>query len=385
MKLVYVTADNPHEWNSSEWRCAVPARAINRSGLAHATLVDLREWLSGTPVAMAACRAADILIIQRNLVGPVLAAILHWKAQGKTIIAEFDDAYDQMPDSNPAYAYWHKGWVRHPDGGYETMSPTPIEQFAWGLKLCHAATMPSQRLAEDWGHLLPTYHLPNALDPAIYRTEERQMRDTGELSATVEPGKIRIGWGGSMSHLQSFTESGVLTALQRVCRARPDVEIVIHGNDGRLLDALKVSHEQKVLRPWVPYNEWPAQLRGLDIGLAPLSGSYDERRSWIKALEYLAVGVPWIASEGSVYAGLRPFGTLVENSAYAWERAILTHIDTLGERRLLARANRAQAARYTSDAMVPDMLDIYRRVHERLQTPAVAANVAAQRAERMAP
>ena len=77
MKLVFVTADNPHEWNSSEWRCAVPARAIHRSGLAHATLVDLREWLSGTPVAMSACRAADVLIIQRNLVGPVLAAILH--------------------------------------------------------------------------------------------------------------------------------------------------------------------------------------------------------------------------------------------------------------------------------------------------------------------
>ena len=48
-------------------------------------------------------------------------------------------------------------------------------------------------------------------------------------------------------------------------------------------------------------------------------------------------GVPWIASEGSVYSGLRPFGTLVENTAYAWERAILTHIDTLSERRLLAR------------------------------------------------
>jgi len=43
MKLVYITADNPHEWNSSEWRCAVPARAINRSGLGTATLIDLPQ------------------------------------------------------------------------------------------------------------------------------------------------------------------------------------------------------------------------------------------------------------------------------------------------------------------------------------------------------
>lgn len=384
MKLVYITADNPHEWNSSEWRCAVPARAINRSGLAQATLIDLREWLVGTPIAMAACRAADVLIIQRNLVGPVLAAIVHWKAQGKTIIADFDDAYDQMPDSNPAYAYWHKGWMRHPDGGYETLSPTPIEQFGWGLKLCHAATMPSQRLAEDWAYLVPTHHLPNALDPAIYRADDRQTRETGALSATAEPGRVRIGWGGSLSHLQSFTDSGILVALQRVCRARPEVQVIIHGNDGRLLDALKISPEQKELRPWVPYTEWPAQLRTLDIGLAPLCGTYDERRSWIKALEYLAVGVPWIASEGTVYAGLRQFGTLVENSAYAWERAILAHIDTLSERRLLARANRAQAARYTADAMVTETLEVYEGIHERAQAMTVAVPVTG-RAERIVP
>ncbi len=375
MKLVYITADNPHEWNSSEWRCAVPARAINRSGLAHAALVDLRDWLAGTRTAQITCRAADILIVQRNLVGPVLSAIVHWKAQGKTIIAEFDDAYDQMPDSNPAYAYWHKGWMRQPEGGYEVLTPTPIEQFTWGLKLCHAATMPSQRLAEDWAHLLPTHFVPNVLDPNVYRFDERGPRGTGSLALARDDGRIRIGWGGSLSHLQSFTDSGVLAALQRVCRARPEVEIVVHGNDGRLLEALKVSHDQKTLKPWVPYTDWPAQLRALDIGLAPLSGSYDERRSWIKGLEYLAVGVPWIASDGLVYAGLRPYGTLVENSAYAWERAILAHIETLDERRLLARANRAQAARFTADVMAPEILKTYADIHDRVQAnqPAFAA------------
>ncbi len=382
MKLVYITADNPHEWNSSEWRCAVPARAINRSGLAQAALVDLRDWLVGTPSAMDACRPADIIVVQRNLLGPVLATILHWKAQGKTLIADFDDAYDQMPDSNPAYAFWHKGWVRHADGGYETMSPTPIEQFGWGLKLCHAATMPSQRLAEDWAHLLPTYHLPNALDPAIYRITDRSGKVTGTFDAPNPDGRIRIGWGGSLSHLQSFTDSGVLVALQRVCRARPEVEVVIHGNDGRLLDALKVSPEQKALRPWVPYTEWPAQLRTLDIGLAPLSGSYDERRSWIKGLEYLAAGVPWIATDGPVYAGLRQFGTLVENTTYAWERAILAHIDTLDERRLLARANRSQAVRFTADAQTPEMLSLYATIHERAQAGAIGATPV-QSAERI--
>ena len=368
MRLVFVTADNPHEWNSSEWRCAVPARAINRSGLATATLIDLREWLVGTTAAQAACRSADVIVIQRNLIGPVLSAIMHWKSRGKTIIADFDDAYDQMPDSNPAYAFWHKGWVRQPDGRYETLTPPPIEQFVWGLKLCHAATMPSQRLADDWVHLLPTYCVPNALDPAIYRLEE----GGAPPPAPAAGERIRIGWGGSLSHMQSFTDSGVLTALQRVCRARPEVEIVIHGNDGRLIEALKVSPEQKRLQPWVPYREWPAQLCALDLGLAPLCGSYDERRSWIKGLEYLAVGLPWIASDGPVYAGLRTYATLVENTVFAWERSILDHLDTLGERQLLARANRAQAARYTADAQVPEMLRVYASIHQHAQAASAA-------------
>ncbi len=28
LNILYVAGDKPHEWNSSEWRCAIPCRAL---------------------------------------------------------------------------------------------------------------------------------------------------------------------------------------------------------------------------------------------------------------------------------------------------------------------------------------------------------------------
>ncbi len=377
MNLVYISADNPHEWNSSEWRCAAPARAINGGNDAHADVVDVRAWLTGAADAL--CESADLIIVQRVLLGPVLNAILHWKARGKTVMAEFDDAYDKMPDSNPAYAFWHKGWARKPDGRVDVIEPTPITQFAWGLALCDAASMPSRVLAADWAHVVPTVVVPNWIDLALYSAaqppEQLNTRLDGPCAGRTDPAAralgrpvLQIGWGGSLSHLHSFTESGVLKALERVCRARPQVRVVIHGADGRIVDALRLPKHQKLHRPWVPYTEWPAHLAEIDIGIAPLEGAYDQRRSWIKALEYLALGIPWIASEGPVYEDLARFGTLVPNSALAWEHALLDLIDHWPERKALAlQAAHEHAGRFSLDARRGDLLDIYRHV---LQTKA---------------
>jgi hypothetical protein len=169
--------------------------------------------------------------------------------------------------------------------------------------------------------------VPNYIDLEKYQSLERQLHDG-----------VWIGWGGSLSHLQSFTGSGILTALKRVCRARPQVKVLIHGSDRQLFEQLPLPPEQKVLHPWVAYAEWPRRLVNFDIGLAPLHGAYDERRSWIKVLEYLVLKIPWIASDGPAYADLRPYGWLVKNTPANWERLLLDMVDHLDD-------YRAQAAR----------------------------------------
>ncbi|NMC11373.1 MAG: glycosyltransferase family 4 protein [Chloroflexi bacterium] len=320
MNIVYVYADHESEWNCSEWRCAVPARAINRTSRHHAKLLSIDDFRLNTPLAVEICQAADIIVVQRNLFELVLSAMQHWKARDKAIIVDFDDAYQLLPVNHPNYSFWNQGIIRLPNLPIQKIDPPPLTQFKWGLKLAHAATVPSKRLADDWQSYTEIHYLPNYIDLKLYENAIKE-KHTGVI----------IGWGGSVSHLQSFTNSGVVAALKKVCTARPQVTVMICGNDRRIFDLLQIPNRQKILHPWVNYKEWPSILANFDIGLAPLSGEYDERRSWIKVLEYMVMKIPWVASDGNAYQEMKHFGWLVKNNPEAWERILIDMVDHISD------------------------------------------------------
>lgn len=325
VKVVYVFADNEREWNCSEWRCAVPARAIQRTQGHSAVMLSIQDFMHTTPLAIEICEDADIIIVQRNLFGPTLAAIQHWKARDRVVVAEFDDAYDLIPPSVGSHDFWKSGIASEngvPVKNVKRIDPVPLTQFKWGLRLVHAATVPSKRLVDDWNAFTDMYYVPNFIDLDKYVDIP-----TGQHEG------VTIGWGGSLSHFDSFNQSGFLKAIQRVCAARPQVRVMINGSNQDIFDLLPIPAEQKILRPWVPYHRWSHELAHYDIGLAPLNGPYDERRSWIKVLEYLVMKIPWVASEGPTYHELRPYGWLVKNEASAWERILLDMVDHIEDYR----------------------------------------------------
>jgi hypothetical protein len=308
MKIVYVYTGTPGEWNS-ELRTAVPARAINRTGRHSAQLLDMSDFTGHTPNAQEACSNADMIVIQRCLSGPVLPAIQHWMARDKVIIADIDEfscpaAEELSPPASPA----------QPGTG----DPAGLEQFKWGLRMVHAATLSSPQLADDWRSYTETYFLPSYLDLKAYQNSSPQPHEG-----------IRIGWGGDRTHLDCFTKSGLAEALRRICRARPQVRVKICGSNPRILELLALPPAQASYQPWVSNEDWPGILSGFDIGLAPLQGASDQRRSWAKVLEYLVMRIPWVASSGPPYYDLRQYGWLVNNTPYAWERVLLDMVDNL--------------------------------------------------------
>jgi glycosyltransferase involved in cell wall biosynthesis len=356
MNIVYVYADNPQEWNCSEWRCAVPARAFNRTHRHRAALVSIAEFASNSNLSQQACEAAEVIVVQRNLIEGVLPAIQHWKAHDKVVVADFDDAYNLMQPSNPAYLFWTQGMVREikPDGeiACSRLDPPPLTQFKWGLRLVHAATVPSTRLASDWQAYAEMHYLPNYIDLEKYQNVSPEPHDG-----------VVIGWGGSTTHLESFTGSGVLEALKHVCQMRPQVKVIIGGGDTRLLKQLTIPDEQKIHQPWISYSEWAHTLAKYDIGLAPLHGPYDERRSWIKALEYMVMKIPWVASEGAPYQELRPYGWLVKNSVSAWEHVLLDMVDHLDDYKSLAlREPFLFGISQSIDENIEKMLSVYKSI-----------------------
>jgi len=361
LNIVYVYADSRRDWNCSEWRCAIPARAINRRRGHSARLISTVEFVTNAPAARTACGEADLIVVQRTLWGPVLSAIRFWQSQGKVLIADFDDAYDLIPDSVETSRHWrHNEVLVETEEGlrWEPSDHNFLAEFKIGLRMVSAATTPSELLAADWQEYTTTYILPNYADAHYFQNVQHEEHDG-----------IVIGWGGGVSHLESFSGSGVLPALAEVCRQRPQVQIMICGNDRRIFNLIPVPEECKLHHPFVPFARWPHVLGKFDIGIAPLYGRYDQRRSWLKAVEYLLARVPWVASAGAPYRRLASYGRLVRNKPEEWAKALLDLVDNLETYRATAATKGyMQGLRLTMDANVDTYLQTYEHILQNART-----------------
>ena len=251
-----------------------------------------------------------MIVVQRNLfTQQVWDACEYWRGLGKTVVADLDDAYQMMPVSNPAYWFWveNRGGLSH----------DPVDGLREGLKHVDALLSPSKLILKDWD--VPGLWLPNFAEGRWYA--DLPKRDNGD--------KIIIGYGCSVSHYDSWWGTGIREAVQRISEKYPQVVWRLHGNDQRIHEQLPAESKEQV--KGVPPQEWPKQVSQFDIGVAPLEGEYDQRRSWLKAVEYILAGVPWVATKGYPYEELAEHGTLVDNDADSWFNALSDVIENLGE------------------------------------------------------
>jgi len=354
MHVIYLYADTENEWNCSQWRAKIPADSINAEHEAGRCPHTARLFLMPTaldwahPQVNALLGAADVIIFQRNvLIPPVWEAMDYWRAIGKAVLVDLDDHYPGLPPSNPAYNYW----IRNGPG----LEPEPVAALAEGLRHADGLTSPSKVILKDWEHIVPGYWLPNwtfrawyapfgqkpmgAGDFLIdYEAKEVNGKQTPTLRALPRPnseGTIILGWGGSISHVDSWLASGVMDALTRLFEKYPQLRLKFCGHEARLDRWLAPFGERVLRQGGVGPKDWPHVVSTFDIGLAPLDtrpippwregapvASYDERRSWLKGVEYLSAGVPWVGSKSLTYNDLARWGTLVDNTPEAWFGAL---------------------------------------------------------------
>ncbi len=299
------------------------------------------------------------MVFQRNAIIPeVWAAMDYWRALGKLVVLDLDDHYAGLPPSNPAFAYW----ILDKPG----LEPEPIAALSEGMRHADFVTSPSKVILKDWEHIVPGYHLPNWTRRAWY--EPLMQKPLGapdvmfdyEMDARQQPhfkvdarpnseGWITLGWGGSISHVDSWVYSGLIEALDRIFEKYPMVRLKFCGFESRLDYLFSRWGDKVVKQSGVRAQEWPQVLSTFDIGLAPLDmrplepwregapiASYDERRSWLKGIEYLSAGVPWVGSRSKTYEDLSRQGTLVENTPDAWFNALDRKIINLSAEKEIA-------------------------------------------------
>lgn len=325
--ISYVFADKPQELNTSIFRCVIPGRALAKQGYG-VSLIPIQLFQEATEDAKKALEQAHIIVVERNFIGDVLTQMAYWAVRAKIIIGNFDDAYHCIEESNISYPYWHDGMANFVENGEKKsvqIFPHPMFQFQLGLKMTHAMTLPSKELMKHYGNLSPAYYVANFFEMEHYLDKPKDKRDY-----------ITIGWGGSVSHLQSFKNSGVMQALKNVSEVRDNVRLVICGDD-RIFNQIELPVEKKIFQPYVPHNEWGGIVATkFDIGVAPLAGEYDNFRSYIKPLEYMITKTPLVATAGPAYQDIAEYGTFIENGADSWTEALLQKVDNLEKENELA-------------------------------------------------
>lgn len=364
MHILFIVADGLNEFNSSNFRVAIPADALIRAGH-NVSIINVRQWMHQTDYCKSRCVDADIIHLQRVLIRDTHDHIKYWRSKGKAVVADWDDYYSGILDDNAAAPFWYHGEVGITlSSGLQydkKLEEHPIDQFVSGLQVCTAGITPSKILSKDYEVYTPTFVVENYLDTKLYRAAPKH----NNSPYTV------LGWGGSLSHVQSWRDSGIEDALGQILSERDDVRLLIIG-DTRIRDQLPIRRDRIWFTPYIGWWDWQKTLMRYDIGLAPLAGEYDDRRSSLKVAEYLMAGLPFVASKSPVYERMwdADSGHFVKHDDYSyddrvddWYRSTIDIIDNIGHYNKLASDNiETWGMRYDIDRNVPNIIEVYQRI-----------------------
>lgn len=316
MNFVFVCPESEETKYTVERRCTAPARAINRTGRYNADLIGWKEFVSNTAEAQNLLEQSDFIIVHRGLWSPILPRIQHWKARDKNVIADFVDAYQLMDEEELAdfYDLETKGDVTA--GRYSIGSPSLLTQFKWTVQSTNGATTPSQRLSDDWNAYTHTTVLQDYLD----------LERLSLITHEIHDG-INIGWRGSVRQLQELKKSGVMMALEAACQMRRTIHVILSVDHPEAVGSFGLPQDQVEVTGWNQSGSWHQILGKIDIGIVPMVGEPGQRAACSPILEYMALQIPWIASQGPAVYNLQSYGWIVENTPEGWLKASIEMAD----------------------------------------------------------
>jgi hypothetical protein len=299
-------------------RCKNPAEAIQQTGWHQANLIDLDSFLQQGEAARETCQKSDVLVIYKHLYGAALGMVEYWKARDKKVLVDFDEALDLLPCDFESRAFWTQAGPQGP-AAPGRMQASPLEQFRWGLRLVDSATASTRRLAESWSSVAAIRHLPDYVNTNHY-----------PLAASREGlSEVCIGILGQAIGAEGLAGSGLLPALEAVCALRPQVHLYFFDLPSAALTNLQIRPAQKTVLASLPYQEWPATLAGMDIGVSLVNDAYGMHSSCLPLVECMLLKIPWLASDLPPYRALGKYGWLIPNSREHWGRSLIEVIDHL--------------------------------------------------------
>lgn len=289
----------------------------------------------------------DVVVFQRPLRGYMTEAIRILQQRGIRVVVEIDDDFTSISKRNVSY---------------RSVDPkqSPARNWAHLAEACSLAdlvTVSTPRLAEVYGAHGRVRIVPNYI-PAAYLDAWREDHDG-----------MYVGWSGSTeTHPDDLqvTGGGVARAIER-CGAT----MAIVGTGRGVKDAMGLN-TIPMSCGWRQLDDYPDAIAQFDVGIVPLEASpFNEAKSWLKGLEYAAVGVPFVATPTGPYRALAEMGAgLLAETPRQWEGIVKRLLRDDDYRHKVAAQGRSVAARMTVEAHAHEWWDAWRSV---VNTPAAAS------------
>ncbi len=270
----------------------------------------------------------DVIVTQRYAVQGEEAGealLRHCRQHGITLLYDLDDDLLHIPRE-------------HPDGRLLRKHRRDVERMLRGASIVWVST---EGLRQRLAALRPDARVVgNGLDERLWGQAQTDR---------IHRVPTRILLMGTTTHDADFAiVEPALARLHDTFGGRVGIDLIgfssrttLPGWINRISPPVGATLSYPGFVDWITHGSRAGM--GWDIGLAPLADTpFNRCKSSIKLMDYAALGLAIVASDGAVYrATLEGAGLLVPNSAVAWFDALAGLIRTPRRRRDLAEQARA--------------------------------------------
>jgi glycosyltransferase involved in cell wall biosynthesis len=173
-----------------------------------------------------------------------------------------------------------------------------------------------------------------------------------------EDGTVTLGWIGS--HSTIFYLERIKGVLDKIFEEYPNTRLKI------VSDSFFDCNRMPVVKKKWNYDEETADLHSFDIGLMPLTDDpWSRGKCGFKLLQYMAAGVPAVASPVGVNGGIISHGVngFLAGDEGAWLENVSGLIEDEGLRRRMGeKARKTVIERYSLEVNAPKILAVFGRL-----------------------
>lgn len=263
-------------------------------------------------------KEADVIVGQRICMEGPSGLWQNLYRDGRRLVFEVDDDL----------------WHIHPSNEkpYEFFTKEMTGRLTDNCGVANLVTVTSEQLAEVVRPINPNVVIiPNYIDAALIE-HERTRRD-----------KLTLGWSGSFTHHMDFDIAA--GPLRQFFARNPNLDMHFIGHN----------YSDKIRKEAI-FTDWSMEVieyqMGIDfdIGIIPLRNQeFNRSKSYIKALEYAALGIPVVMSNVGPY---RDFGVHGETCFkvthdWEWKKYLNILVNDADVRESMGRAAREYARDFT--------------------------------------